>query len=218
MSIHLQRQFDRLKKHVLQLGAMSEEAVERAIRAVHQRDVALADQVINDDQRIDLMEIDIEEECLHTLALHQPVAFDLRFVVAVLKINSDLERIADLASNVAEQAKFLSDMARPSEIPFDLTGMGRAVRGMLKNSLDALVNVDPTQAGEVVESDDRVDEIHRQMYEAIERAMRDNPHQLQQYIHLLNISRQLERMGDHCVNIAEDVLYMARGDITRHSG
>lgn len=218
MSIHLQRQFDRLKKHLLQLGAMSEEAVERAIRAVHQRDVDLADQVISDDQKVDLMEIDIEEECLHTLALHQPVAFDLRFVVAVLKINSDLERIADLATNVAEQAKFLSDMARPSEIPFDLTGMGRAVRGMLKNSLDALVNVDPTQAREVVESDDRVDAIHRQMYEAIERAMRDNPHQLPQYIHLLNISRQLERMGDHCVNIAEVVLYMARGDITRHSG
>lgn len=197
---------------------MSEEAVERAIRAVHHRDVDLADQVINDDQKVDLMEIDIEEECLHTLALHQPVAFDLRFVVAVLKINSDLERIADLATNIAEQAKFLADMAKPSEIPFDLTGMGRAVRAMLKNSLDALVNVDPKLAAEVTEMDDKVDTIHRQMYEAIESAIRENPRQLPQYIHLLNISRQLERMGDHCVNIAEDVLYMARGDITRHRG
>ncbi len=192
--------------------------MERAIRAVHHRDVDLADQVINDDQKVDLMEIDIEEECLHTLALHQPVAFDLRFVVAVLKINSDLERIADLATNIAEQAKFLADMAKPSEIPFDLTGMGRAVRAMLKNSLDALVNVDPKLAAEVTEMDDKVDTIHRQMYEAIESAIRENPRQLPQYIHLLNISRQLERMGDHCVNIAEDVLYMARGDITRHRG
>ncbi len=217
MSIHLQRQFDRVKKHVLQLGAMAEESVERAIRAVHQRDVELADQVIADDRKVDLMEIDIEEECLHTLALHQPVAFDLRFVVAVLKINSDLERIADLAANVAEQAKFLADMAKPSQVPFDLTGMGRTVRTMLKKSLDALVNVDPNVALEAAAMDDRVDTIHREMYEAIEAAMRDNPHQLPQYIHLLNISRQLERMGDHCVNIAEDVLYMARGDITRHN-
>ncbi|MFA7235670.1 MAG: phosphate signaling complex protein PhoU [Phycisphaeraceae bacterium] len=217
MSIHLQRQFDRLKKTILLLGTMVEESVERAIRAAEQRDPELAEKVITDDQRIDLMEIDVEEECLHTLALHQPVAFDLRFVVATLKINNDLERIADLAVNVAEQAKFLSEEDAAAEAPFDLRGMGRIVRTMLKQSLDALVNVDPKLAEQVRQTDDQVDEIHRAMYERIETLIRENPHQIQQMIHYLNISRQLERMGDHCVNIAEDVLYMARGDIARHS-
>lgn len=217
MSTHLQRQFDRLKKLILLLGTMVEESVERAIRAAEQRDAELADKVIDDDQKIDLMEIDVEEECLHTLALHQPVAFDLRFVIATLKINNDLERIADLAVNVAEQARFLSQEDLPVDVPFDLRGMGRLVRTMLKQSLDALVNVDPKLADQVRTTDDQVDAIHRQMYEQVETLIRENPHQIQQMIHFLNISRQLERIGDHCVNVAEDVIYMARGDIARHN-
>jgi len=216
MSMHLQRQFDRLKKHILQLGAQVEEAVEQAIRAVETRDVELADQVIAGDEAVDHMEVEIEEECLHTLALHQPVAFDLRYVVAVLKINNDLERIADLAVNIAEQAKFLATEVQAQDQPFDMIGMGQKVRRMLKQALDALVNVDPEGAEAVRTSDDEVDRIHREMYIAIEAAIRESPHHLEQYINMLNISRQLERMGDHTVNIAEDVIYMARGNITRH--
>jgi len=217
MSVHLQRQFDRLKKSILSLGTMVEELVDAAIRAVETHDERLADQVIADDRQIDLTEIEVEEECLHTLALHQPVAFDLRFVVAVLKINSDLERIGDLAVNIADQARYLASESRVA-IPFDLPGMARVVRGMLKQSLDALVNIDMELAAAVRKRDDEVDAIHREMYDLVEQAIRENPHQIGQHIHLLSISRHLERIADHCVNIAEDVEYMARGDISRHGG
>lgn len=216
MSIHLQRQFDKLKKLILSLGAMVEEALESSLRAVQARDVALAEKVIAGDKKIDLMEIDVEEECLHTLALHQPVAFDLRYVVAVLKINNDLERIADLATNICEQAIFLAEHDVAADIPFDLQGMSVKAREMVKRSLDALVNVDPNTAQAVREMDEQVDDMHREMYVQIEQAIRENPHHLTQYIHYLNVSRQLERIGDHACNIAEDVLYMAKGDIARH--
>ena len=216
MSVHLQRQFDRVKKSILSLCAMVEEAVLKTIRAAELFDADLADQVVDEDQRIDLMEIDVEEECLHTLALHQPVAFDLRFMVATLKINNELERIGDLCVNIAEQVQMLSKGPKPAVQPFDMRQMGRAVRQMLKNALDALVNVDPALAEQVIRSDEQLDAMHRQTYRRVEELIRDDPFQIEPMIQLLSISRQFERMGDHCVNIAEDVLYMARGGIARH--
>ena len=216
MSIHLERQFDKLKKLILSQGAMVEEALDGAILAVQGGDVKLAQRVIEDDKKIDLMEIDVEEECLHTLALHQPVAFDLRYVVAVLKINNDLERIADLAGNICEQAVFIAEAHVPIEIPFDMGAMASRVRNMMKLALDALVNVDSATAVRVKEMDDEVDTIHCAMYGNVAAAIRENPHQLEQLIHYMNISRHLERIGDHACNIAEDVLYMAKGDISRH--
>jgi len=218
MSVHLQRQFDRLKKMILSLGAMVEEAVDTALKAVESPDSDIAEQIIANDKRIDLMEVDVEEECLHTLALHQPVAFDLRFLVAVLKINSDLERIGDLAANMAERAGELAQAGSPPSQPKDLMRMGRRVRTMLKKALDALVNVDPELAVEVQKMDDEVDQTHRAMYAEITEGIRADPNAAASYIRVLGISRQLERIGDHAVNIAEDVLYMARGDITRHRG
>jgi phosphate transport system protein len=217
MTVHLQRQFENLKKMILTLGTVVEESVDAAIQAVTRRDTDLAQKVIDEDARVDLMEVDVEEECLHTLALYQPVAFDLRFVVSVLKINNDLERIADLSVNIAEQAQFLALEAELDHVPFDLSGMARRVRGMLKRSLDALVNVDSELADSVVKMDDEVDIIHREMYQQIEQSMREEPHHIEQLIHLLSTSRHLERIADHCTNIAEDVIYMARGDIARHS-
>ena len=216
MSVHLQRQIDKLKKMILSLGAMVEESVEGAIRAIDTRDTDLAKKVIAADEQIDMMEIDIEEECLHTLALHQPVAFDLRYVVAVLKINNELERIADQAANVAEQADFLLHKPKIDSLPYDLPRMATMVRSMLKRSLDALVKIDADLAKSVVLMDDEVDEIHKQMYKEIDVAIRANPEHLEQLIHLLNISRQMERIADHAVNIAEDVMYMAFGEILRH--
>jgi len=218
MSIHLQRQFDKLKKSILTLGALVEEAVERSLRAIETRDTDLAAEVIEGDQRIDLMEIDVEEECLHTLALHQPVAFDLRFVIVTLKINSDLERIGDIASSIAEQTQMLASELRPSAAPFEMRQMGRNVREMLKKSLDALVTVDPELAEQVCAQDERVDALHRESYDLVAAAIRANPEQVEQMIQMLSVSRRLERMADHCVNIAQDVLYMARGDIARHRG
>ncbi|MEQ9459478.1 MAG: phosphate signaling complex protein PhoU [Phycisphaeraceae bacterium] len=216
MATHLQRQLDKLKKSLLSLGTLVEEAVDGGIRAVQTRDYAIAQSVIEGDIKIDQLEIDVEEECLQTLALHQPVAFDLRFVIAVLKINNDLERIGDLAVNVAQQAQFLASCAAVDRIPFDLGRMSALVQEMLTKSLDALVNLDPSLAREVRELDDNVDEIHREMYDRITESMKTNPEQITQMIHLTNVSRQLERMADHAVNIAKDVIYMAEGDIVRH--
>ena len=216
MGVHLQRQFERLKKMILSLGALVEESVDLALKAVESADARLADQVIDDDKKIDLMEVDIEEECLHTLALHQPVAFDLRFVVAVLKINNDLERIGDLSANIAERVRDLERHGPHRPMVEDMMKMGRRARAMLRKSLDALVSVDPGLAEEVREMDEQVDQVHRGMYTRIAEGVAQQPDETASYIRVLGISRQLERIGDHAVNIAEDVLYMARGDIIRH--
>ena len=217
MSVHLERQVSKLKKMILALGAQVEEAVQNAIQAIHDRDADLAQRVIEHDEQIDLDEVEFEEECLHTLALYQPVAFDLRYVIASLKINNELERIGDLAVNIAEQAVSLAHEPSVESIPYDLHGMTRRVRKMLKESLDALVNIDPDLAEQVRAEDDHVDKIHREMYESVEKAISDQVEHVEQYIHLLSVSRNLERTADHCVNITEDVIYMAKGDIRRHS-
>ena len=217
MPIHLMRQIESLKKRLLAESAMVQDMLNRAIVAVSRHDAQMAEQVIADDPKIDQMEIDIEEEGLHTLALDQPVAMDLRFLVAVLKINNDLERIADLAGGIAEQAKFMAGEPRIDRWPFDLPGMCDAVRLMLDQSLDALVNDNAKLAQQVIEADNTVDRIHRENYVLLSKLMHDDMEHLRTYIHLLNVSRQLERVADHAVNIAEDVLYLSRGDIVRHT-
>ena len=216
MSIHLQRQIDKLKRQVLMLGALVEEAVASAIYSVERNDLDLATRVIDNDTKVDEMEIDVEEECLHTLALHQPVAFDLRFVVAVLKINNDLERIADLAVNIAEQSRFLGKQSGLDLSQFEIFNTARMVRSMLKQSLDALVNVNSQEAQAVRVLDDEVDQAHRRTLIQIKSAMREQPDRIEPLLNVLSISRQLERIADHAVNVAEDVIYMAKGDIMRH--
>ncbi|MGE0607358.1 MAG: phosphate signaling complex protein PhoU [Pirellulales bacterium] len=217
MAHHLHRQIDKLKRMVLSLGGLVEESVEGAIRAVETRDTQLAAQIIEGDAQIDLTEIDIEEECLHTLALYQPVAFDLRYVVSVLKINNELERIADLAVNISEQACFMAQEPPIDTVPFGLLGEMRKVRSMLQRSLDSLVEMDTEMAESVRSADDEVDEVHRKMYLHVEAAIRKQPDRTSVLINLLNVSRHLERIGDHAVNIAEDVIYMSKGHILRHS-
>jgi len=217
MPMHLHRQIDKLKRQTLTLGGRVEKALQDAVQAFESRDVALAGAVIEGDQRIDQIETDIEEECLATLALHQPVAFDLRYVIAILKMNHDLERIGDLAENIAVQAQFLNEISEVTELPFDMREMARIVQTMVKQSLDALVNVDVAMAQQVRDSDERVDGIYRNCFPQITAAMRSNPDQIDQYLHLVNIGKQLERVADHAVNIAEDVLYMADADFFKAS-
>ena len=217
MSRHLHRQIDHLKNMILQLGAKVETAVQQAATAVLTRNPKQAEQIIQSDETIDQMEIDIEEECLHTLALYQPVAQDLRYVVAVLKINSDLERIGDQAANMAEQVQSLSEREPVVVDGVDLERMTGEVRSMLKHSLDALVREDVAIAQFVRDSDDVVDDIHRRNYDSAEQWLNDHPEHGKQVILLTGISRQLERIADHAVNIAEDVLYMAEGRIFRHT-
>jgi phosphate transport system protein len=215
MKRHLDREIDKLKKHILTLSAMAEERVQQAVEAVNARKAALAAQVVERDNEVDMMEVDIEEECLKILALYQPVAGDLRFVVAVLKINNDLERIADLAVNIAERADFLARHA-PVDIPLDFEIMSEKSQAMLRKSLDALMTMNAALARQVGADDDEVDELNRQMYLKIQEAMRRHPDQIDCLIHLLSVSRHLERIADYATNIAEDVVYMIDGDIIRH--
>ncbi|MDD5327390.1 MAG: phosphate signaling complex protein PhoU, partial [Phycisphaerae bacterium] len=157
----------------------------------------------------------IEEDCLKILALHQPVAIDLRFIVTVLKINNDLERIGDLAVNIAERAVFLAGQPKIN-ISTDLADMAHTAQSMLKRSIDALINHDAELAHEVCASDNIVDKMNRQMYLKIQKAILENPEQISSLIHLLSTSRHLERIADHTTNIAEDVIYMIEGQIARH--
>lgn len=215
MSNHLQNEIEHLKKSILNLGARVEMAVRDATLAIEKRDGQLAQKIIDNDTVIDQQEVEIEEDCLKTLALHQPVAIDLRFIITVLKINSDLERIGDLAVNVAERAVFLATQPKPA-VSFDFVGMARAAQAMLKKSLDALVNLSVELAREVCVTDDTVDAMNRQMYIQIQQAILAHPEQIESFIHLLSVSRHLERMADHTTNIAEDILYMIEGQIVRH--
>lgn len=216
MSIHLQRKIDALRHHLTgQIGAV-EDAVAAALDAVNRRDAKLARKLVVADDIIDMAENEIEEECLKVLALEQPVAGDLRFVVTVLKINNDLERIADMAVNLAEQAIFLADCP-PLELGRFLGGMPEEVRQMLSVSLESLLELDAGRANEVRAADDRVDALHRRMYREVEAAMRAEPDQVPHLLHVLTISKNLERMADLATNIAEDVIYMVRGEIVRHS-
>jgi phosphate transport system protein len=216
MSVHFLRQIDKLKRQILTLGELVQDAVDDAIVAVSNRDPELAAKVLRAEEQIDDMEVDVEEECLHTLALHQPVAFDLRYVVSVLKINSDLERVSDLAKNIAQQAILLSKEERLVEMPFDLPHMARLVKAMLRDALKAMVNVDMVLAQKVIDADDAVDDMHEAVYDIIFTKLREMPQFTEQLIHLMSISRQLERIADHAVNIAEDVLYTSGGEIVRH--
>jgi len=212
---HLEREIDNLKRQILALSATVEDDVFKAVRALTERNSALAEEVVKDDPNIDQTEVSIEEECLKVLALHQPVAGDLRFIVAILKINNDLERMGDLAVNIAERAEFLATKERP-DVPLDLPLMAERTQAMLRKSLDALMKRDTKLAYEVLESDDEIDAMNREMYGRIQDGIRAKPQQLESLIHLLSCSRHLERIADHATNIAEDVIYMIDGVIVRH--
>jgi phosphate transport system protein len=212
---HLERAVDNLKRRILEESAIVEESVQKSVKAIKERDADLARSVIDGDPELDQMEVDIEEECQKVLALHQPVASDLRFIIAVLKINNDLERIGDLAVNIAERAVYLSSKERVAA-PFDFDKMSAKAQTMLRNSLDALVNLNAGLALSVLLADDEVDAINRQMYHQVQEGIRQHPEHIEQLIHLLSVSRHLERVADHATNIAEDVVYLVRGDIVRH--
>ena len=215
MPKHLQKEIENLKKRILNLSAQVEAAVHDATVAIEQRDGKLARKIIENDIVIDRQEVEIEEECLKTLALHQPVAIDLRFIIAVLKINSDIERIGDLAVNIAERAVFLATQPKP-DISFDFVGMARAAQSMLTKSLDALVNLNIELAHEVCAGDDAIDTMNREMYIKVQQAIRAHPEQMESLINMLSASRHLERIADHATNIAEDIIYMIEGHIVRH--
>jgi phosphate transport system protein len=212
----MQREFDRLKKAILALSAQVEEHVNQSVQAVINRDTAMARKIIDRDHEVDAREIEVEEECLKILALHQPVAADLRFIVAILKINNDLERVGDLAVSISKNVISLSRLPDDRTPPFDLAGMAEIVSRMLRQSLDALVNLDPSLGEKVRTMDDSVDQINKDMYTKVKKCIAAAPDDIDFPLYYLTISRRLERIADHATNIAEDVIYMTKGHIVRH--
>jgi phosphate transport system protein len=217
MRIRLERAIDKLNKNVVQLGALVEQRVRLAMKAIECRDAKLAERVIEGDAEIDQKEVDIEEECLKILALHQPVADHLRHIVAILKLNNDLERIGDLAVNIAERAEHISSHD-PIPIPFDYFTMAQRAQDMFAQSLDAMVNRDVTLAYQVCADDDDVDVMKTAMQGLFVKELRKDQEHAESLINLFLVSRHLERIADHATNIAEDVIYMITGEIHRHRG
>jgi phosphate transport system protein len=216
MAKQLPRQIEALKQKILFVGTLVEEAIAKAILALNSRDRNMAKTVIDSDSEIDRMEVDVEEECLKVLALYQPVAADLRFVVAVLKINNDLERMGDLARNIAKRVVFLADYNELQELPVDYRPMAAQVKSMVKNSLDSLVNADTALAQKIRTDDDEVDAQRRIIERQIEAQIALNPGQAEGLLRLASVARHLERIADMATNIAEDVIYMVEGEIVRH--
>jgi len=216
MSLHLQRDLEKLKKEILKLGTMVESAINNAIFALNNREMSYVDEVLRLEEHINEMEVKIEEDCLKILALHQPVAGDLRFIVVSLKVNNDLERMGDFAKNIAKRARELMQEEPISTLPEFVNELPNLVRTMVRNSLDALVKLDVGLAREVIAMDDKVDEINRAMYQEVTRVAKENPSKTEIAISLLSTSRYMERIGDLSTNIAEDVIFMVEGRVIRH--
>ncbi|MCD6269402.1 MAG: phosphate signaling complex protein PhoU [Deltaproteobacteria bacterium] len=215
MTRHLQMELDNLKKELLHIASMVENATEKALVALIERRGELAQEVIDEDDLIDDKEVRIEEECLKILALYQPVANDLRFVITVLKVNNDIERVGDLAVNIAERAIYLSSREM-LDVSLDLPEMISNVMAMLRGSLDALTKKDTDLARRIITMDDDVDEANREIYKVLQHLMSKNPDTIKRAVHLLSASRHLERIADLATNICEDVVYMVEGEVIRH--
>ena len=216
MERHMQREIDKLKRRLLELSAEVENDVRMAVRAVEDREPALAETVLSRETQINATEVEVEEECLKILALYQPVAGDLRYIIAVLKINQDLERIGDLAVHIAERGLFLCQQPR-LDIQFRLGTMADKAQAMLKNVLNAFVNLDEVAARAVCTADSEIDAINLDIFQQVKQAVTQNPALFESLLQIMHIARHLERMADHATNIAEDLIYLIEGRIVRHA-
>jgi phosphate transport system protein len=215
MTLHFQREVDKLKRMILNEASLIESDLRKALKSLHERDETLATEVKNSDFVIDEMEVEIEEDALKILALHQPVAFDLRFIISVIKINNDLERIGDLTANIASRTAELKKYPH-MEIPSNISKMADVALTMVKESLESLINLDEKLAKKVCEDDEIVDSFHKQTYKLVSEKVKEEPDNINFFLKILGISRYLERIADHSTNIAEDVIYMVEGKISRH--
>jgi phosphate transport system protein len=215
MSKHMQRDLEKLQKLVLKMAGLVEESVFQAAKSLQDRDVELADQVVEGDNLIDELENDVQEECLKILALHQPVAVDLRRISSVLLISTDLERIGDLATGIAERVAVL---ARPPlvTIPERTRAMADRTIQMVRKSLDAFVNSDAVAARTVIKLDDEVDADNQAILRDVIAEMKRTPELIDTLMSLFSAIRHLERIADHATNISEDVIYLVEGAIVRH--
>lgn len=215
MSKHLDRELHFLRRDLIRQFGVVEEMVQLAVRSLVNRQVELADRVIAKDSEVDATDVRIEEECLKLIALHQPVAMDMRWLMTVVKVNGELERIADLACNIAERARSI-DLFPLFPVPDEVSDMVTAANSMVRRALDAFVDSDSIKATEVLESDDEVDALNLIVIDQLHELMKSDPEMIEPAVHCFSASRHIERVADLASNIAEDVIYLVDGDIVRH--
>ncbi|MFW6413948.1 MAG: phosphate signaling complex protein PhoU [Verrucomicrobiota bacterium] len=215
MTIQFHHEIEKLQGDLLGLSTIVEENTKKALKAFETRDLELAEEVIQKDFEIDNREVELEEECLKLLALYQPVAIDLRFIIAALKINNDLERVGDLGGNIAKRVKIYAKYP-DIQSPFDLEKMAQSSFALLHKSLDSFIKFDAAMAQDVRINDDEVDTYNEEAQQLISRAMREEPGKEEGFLQLIWVAKHLERVADHATNIAEDIIYMLRGQIVRH--
>ena len=217
MSKHLERDLEVLERDVLAQSAVVEEMIRTASRALCEQRSDLLEEVMQHEEQVNRREVAIEEACLKILALHQPVASDLRRVATLLKINGDLERIADLAVNIAERTRSICDTSKFAVIE-TLQAMVAEAISMVRSSLDAFVKLDTALARQVCSQDDRVDDLNRRVIAELREVMCKQADLVEPALHFFSASRHMERIADHATNIAEDVIYLVEGEIARHRG
>jgi phosphate transport system protein len=217
MTEMMKHELEQLKKRVMSLSAMVEDAIRKSLNALLNRDLELARKVIEADDAIDRMEIEVEDMCLKILALQQPVASDLRLVIAILKVNEALERMGDIASNISRRSIVLSRFPKFT-ITDEVPEMAAKAQSMVKESIDCLVNRDTQLARKICNEDDNLDDIRERMHQKILQQIRRGPEDIDGWMALFTIVRHLERLGDMAVVVAQDVIYLVEGDIIRHRG
>jgi phosphate transport system protein len=217
MERQLDHDLERVRQTLLRMGGLVEGMVARATQALLERSNEMCREVIDGDHGVDQLEIEIDEVCHSLIGRKQPTAVDLRFLVAVMKINSDLERIGDSAVNIAQSVEHINEQP-PLKPYIDLPHLSQLVQTMVRQSLDAFVRRDTELAAEVCRSDDAVDGLYKQIFRELLTYMIEEPKTVSRALHLLLISRNLERIADHATNIAEDVIYYVEGRDIRHSG
>lgn len=219
MKEHFNQAIINLKQMVAQMASDVEEALDNAVRAVSENNIQLAKSVLAGDYRIDCEEIRLEEECLKILALYQPFASDLRTVVTILKVNIEIERIADMACNIAERVEDMATLGFdkiPPELRFDCSEMAERTREMLRLALDSMTYRDPELAERIIRSDDFIDEENRKNFVRMRERIAAHPELCGYFLDCLSISKSFERIADVVTNICEDVIYLERGKIIRH--
>jgi phosphate transport system protein len=215
METHYQQELNTLKEYLLKMAGLAERAIRNGVEALIKRNTPLAEKTIAEDEAINQMEILIDEECLKLLALHQPMAADLRFITSAMRINTELERIGDQAVNIAERAVSLNQ--EPQIKPYiDIPRMAEITQSMVKDVLDAFVNGDAKLARTVCERDDQVDALNNQVFRELLTYMMADSGTISRAVHLIIVSRCLERIADHATNIAEGVIFMAKALVIKH--
>jgi len=216
MQRHFHEELELVKQKTLKLGSLVETMVERAVASLVDRDSRQAEDIIAADEKVDALDIEIDEDCLRLLALHQPTAGDLRFITTAMKITTDLERMADQAVNICQRAIELNE--EPQLKPYiDIPIMSQLSQKMMRDALDAFVRRDAALAREVIPADDKVDALRNQIFRELLTFMMEDPRTIPRAIRLILVSRHLERIADHATNLAEMVVYLAEGKIIRHA-